>query len=94
MPMISNFTPEAVPLLSSSAMYCRLLSWLDPSAAMRPDSGSIHATFTVSPFWAMAPVAQARARDAVNALIANFMKRLLLWWFLGEAQGNGPCALP
>jgi len=39
-------------------------------------------------------VAQARARDAVNALIANFMKRLLLWWFLGEAQGNGPCALP
>src|SRR2546427_4225988 len=39
--MISNFTPEAFFLLNSSAISWKVLSWFVPTAAIRPDSGSI-----------------------------------------------------
>ena len=53
-PMISNFTPAGLLLLVSSARYCRVFNWLEPTGAIKPDKGSIQAILTVSPFWAKA----------------------------------------
>ena len=63
----SNFTPAALPApLNFSAKKRKLLTWFWPTGAIRPDSGSIQAIFTVSPFWAIAPELAA-ASSAVSA---------------------------
>ena len=49
MPMTSNFTPAGLPALNFSIMYCQLFSWLLPTGAIRPESGSIQAIFTTWP---------------------------------------------
>src|SRR5437868_8465420 len=77
MPMISNLTPAAFFLLNSSVRNWKVLSWLVPTAAIRPDSGSSHAILTVSPFWARAPVAVAARTAAVAIFRANFNLCLL-----------------
>ncbi len=53
---ISNFTPAGLFLLKYSAMNWKLLIWFWPTGAIRPVSGSIQATLTVSPFCAKATV--------------------------------------
>ncbi len=50
MPMTSNFTPAAFLMLNFSAKNWKVLSWLVPTAAIRPESGSSQAILTVSPF--------------------------------------------
>jgi hypothetical protein len=70
--MTSNFTPAAFFLLNSSARNWKVLSWLVPTAAIRPDSGSSHAILTVSPFWARAPAALAARMAAVAIFRVNF----------------------
>src|ERR1700712_1428758 len=76
---ISNFTPAGLFLLNSSARYWKLFSWFWPMGAIRPDSGSIQAILTVSPFCANAApgcsARQDRARAAASArgLVRNVM---------------------
>jgi len=50
--MISNFTPAGLLALNFSAKNWKDLTWFWPTGAIRPDSGSIQAIFTVSPFCA------------------------------------------
>src|SRR5471032_3040690 len=68
---ISNLTPAGLFLLNSSARYWKLLSWFWPMGAIRPDSGSIQAILTVSPFCANAATGcnarQASARPDASA---------------------------
>jgi hypothetical protein len=80
MAMISNFTPEAFFLLNSSARNCVVLSWLVPTAAISPESGSSQAILTVSPFWAHAAAALTSMAQAATDLMANCMKSLLDEW--------------
>src|SRR6218665_1188540 len=79
MAMISTLTPAAFFLLKNpSATNGKLLSWFVPTDATRPDSGSIQATFTVSPFCAKAPQAPARMTEAATNLRAHFIAQLLV----------------
>ena len=72
--MISNLTPEAFFLLKSSAISWKVLSWFVPTAAIRPDNGSIQPIFTVSPFCAQAPDAQtSMAEAAATECTIHFM---------------------
>ena len=71
--MISNFTPEAFFLLNSSAISWKVLSWFVPTAAIRPDRGSIQPIFTVSPFCAQAPEAQASMAEAATECTIHFI---------------------
>ncbi|MOA41560.1 hypothetical protein D3C78_1635330 [compost metagenome] len=85
MPMISYLTPAAFFLLNSSARNWKLLSWLEPSAAIIPDNGSSQAILTVSPCCANAAPALTRITDAATALIANFIVCLLFGGLAGGA---------
>src|SRR3954470_17525332 len=78
MPVTSNLTPAGLLALNFSIANFQLLSWLLPTGAIRPDSGSIQASLTVSPFWARAPDAAAAMRLAATSLSANFIGRDLL----------------
>src|SRR5690349_12588655 len=78
MPVTSNFTPAGLLALTFSMANFQLLSWLLPTGAIRPDSGSIQASLTVSPFWAETPDAAAAMRPAATSLSANFIGKNLL----------------
>ena len=55
MPTISNFTPAGLFALNFSIMNCQLFSWLLPTGAIRPESGSIQAILTTWPSSGLAP---------------------------------------
>src|ERR1700712_2059080 len=76
---ISNFTPAGLFLLNSSARYWKLFSWFCPMGAIRPDSGSIQAILTVSPFCAnAAPGCSARKdRARVAASASGFLESVM-----------------
>ena len=48
-PVTSNFTPAELLALNFSVMNFQLLSWLLPTGAIRPESGSIQAILTTWP---------------------------------------------
>ncbi len=77
MPMTSNFTPAGLRLLKCSAKNWKLLSWFWPTGAIRPDSGSIQAILTVSPFCAKA-LPQQRAASAMAVLTGRRLAGIAL----------------
>src|SRR3954470_22806274 len=86
-PTTSNLTPAGFLPDSFSAANCQLLSWFWPTLANGPDSGSMKAIRTVSPFCANAsPVAAHRAAAATTCKL-YFTGCLLV--FPDRAQGTG-----
>src|SRR6478672_7888493 len=70
MPTTSNFTPAGLLALNFSIRNCQLFSWLLPTGPIRPESGSIHAILTTSPWSGLAPAlacAEAGPADAASA---------------------------
>ena len=68
MPTTSNFTPAGLLALNFSTMNCQLFSWLLPTGAIRPESGSIQAIFTTWPSSGFAPaLACAEAAGPADA---------------------------
>src|SRR4051812_5514381 len=79
-PTTSNFTPAGVLPDSFSAANCQLLSWFWPTLANGPDSGSMKAMRTVSPFCANAAPAVTNRAAAATIFIEYFIGCLLCGW--------------
>src|SRR6476659_9576917 len=80
MPTTSNFTPAGLFALNFSIMNCQLFSWLLPTGAIRPESGSIQAIFTTSPASGFAPplaCAAAEPADTASATPMHAARALL-----------------
>ena len=73
-PTTSNLTPAGFLPDSFSAANCQLLSWFWPTLAKGPDSGSMKAILTVSPFCAKAAPAAKTAAEAATILSVNFIE--------------------
>jgi hypothetical protein len=60
--------------LNFSIMNCQLFSWLLPTGAIRPESGSIQAIFTTWPSSGLAPALACAEADPADAARATPMQ--------------------
>src|SRR5215203_4262677 len=74
MPRTSNFTPAALFWLNFSIMYCQLFSWLLPTGAISPESGSIQAILTTWPSSGLAPALACAEADPADTERATPMQ--------------------
>src|SRR3982751_6203349 len=107
MPTTSNFIPAGLFWLNFSTRNCQLFSWLLPTGAIRPDSGSIQAILTTWPSSGLAPAlacaetvpadaARATPMQAASTLLAIGRMGLFIGFLLAKvirAEVNG-CARP